>query len=87
MAGYTFYFLRADRSVPAFDFAECPSDAEAMAMAKRFLALHSTAERVETFNGERVIGCVERSESRVRRALRAMTSRGASEMRCERLEP
>jgi hypothetical protein len=87
MAGYTFYFLRSDRGVPAFDFADCCSDGEAMVLAKRYLTIHPTAERVETFNGERIIGCVERSETRVRRALRSMTSRGAAEMRCEKLEP
>lgn len=74
MSGYTFYFHRPDGKVPAFDFADCRDDHEALRAAMRLLDAHSTAERVEVFNGERIIGVAGRSESRVSGALRRMSA-------------
>jgi hypothetical protein len=59
MAGYTFYFTRADRDIPDFDFADCDGDEQALALAERELKRRLTAQAVEVFSGESVVGKIE----------------------------
>ncbi len=55
MSVYTFYFLNADGSVPAFEFDECAHDSEAALRAMERLRLHPERKAVEVRRGQQLV--------------------------------
>ena len=55
MSVYTFYFLNADGSVPAFEFDECDHDAEASRLAVERLQRYPERQAVEVRRGQQLV--------------------------------
>jgi hypothetical protein len=55
MSVYTFYFLNADGSVPAFEFDECAHDGEARKRALERLRRHPERRAVEVRLGQELV--------------------------------
>lgn len=55
---YTYYCWRADGSGGSFITRDLADDADALALAPRILADHTSCVRVEVFDGERAAGAI-----------------------------
>ena len=55
MSVYTYYFLNADGSVPAFEFDECAHDGEAKSRAVERLRGYPEREAVEVRRGQQLV--------------------------------
>jgi hypothetical protein len=60
MPCYTFYPNRSDGSALVFEEAELPSDAEAMAYARKVLSQHGSSVLVDIWDGDRDVDTVRR---------------------------
>jgi len=60
MPCYTFYPNRPDGSALVFEAAELPSDAEAMAYARKVLSQHGSSVLVDIWDGDRDVDTVRR---------------------------
>jgi len=57
---YQFLFFDPEGRSPVLDFAECLDDGAAVLSAGQQLALHGACQRVDVFDGERMVLRLER---------------------------
>ncbi|HZV85808.1 MAG TPA: hypothetical protein VFF48_12555 [Brevundimonas sp.] len=58
---YQFHFYNPRGAYPALDFADCPDDGAARREAFGQLRHHGSCQGVEVFDGDRLVGRVERA--------------------------